>query len=126
MVHWAENPPPSTVKSTAHDEWPIQTTQKYKTKRKPKEIIPWNQSCQVPLLPTKAPSCLDDNLLNIYHVTLSGAGTKTFCHSDKSKIAIRQERLSTHDPQIRKAFYHGIQQTSRVFTSVCYLEDNYL
>ena len=65
------------------NECPTQTTQKNKIESYPKEIILWER-----VLPSllKALRCLDDNFLNIYHMTLSGAGTKAFCHSVESKM----------------------------------------
>lgn len=79
--------PPDLMRSTDPNEWPTQTTQKNKTERVPKEVILWDH-----VLPSllKTLSCLDDNLLNIYHMTLSGARTKAFCHSVESKLEGRQ------------------------------------
>lgn len=55
-------------------KWPTQTTQKNQTERKQvKERILWDQ-----VLPSllKVLSCPEDNVLNIYCMTVSGAGTK--------------------------------------------------
>lgn len=84
MADTAENaPPPDSMRSMDPDEWPPQTTQKNKTEREPKEVILRDQ-----VLPSllKTLRCLDDNLLNIDHMTPSGARTKAFCHSAESKL----------------------------------------
>lgn len=121
MVDTAENCPTLFSEGPGSYQWPTQTTQKSNTERKPKEVILWDR-----VLPSllKTLSCLDDNLLNIYHMTLSGARTKAFCHSAESKMEGRKVRAPKY-PQVRRAFYHAIYQISRVFTYVRYLEGNF-
>lgn len=73
MVNPTESSPPYSVRSMNPNEGPTETTKKNKTERKPEIIL-------------RVVSCLDDNRLNIYHMTISGEGTKAFCHSAESKM----------------------------------------
>lgn len=103
MVNPSESSPPYSGRSMNPNEGPTQTTKKNKMERKPELIL-------------RVLSCLDDNRLNIYHMTISGAGTKAFCHSVESKM----EGKKVWVPSILKLgkLFIILYNRSRVFTYV--------